>query len=287
MQIGVVFPQLEIGVDPQGLRTYARGVRDLGYRHIVAFDHVLGADPVGHPGWSGAYDIDDCFHEPFALFSYLAAVVPEIEMVPGVIVLPQRQTVLVAKQAAQVDVLTGGRFRLGVGLGWNAVEFEGLGMDFRNRARRMEEQIELLRILWTQRTVTFHGRYHSIQAAGLNPLPVQRPIPIWFGATAEPALRRAARLGDGLFTLRPLPQGWSYTLDRLREWRREAGRDPESFGIEARLPAHPVEPEHWRAKVEEWRQLGASHLSVTTMGGGLSGPDEHLRRLDQVMQAIA
>ena len=158
MQIGAVFPQTEIGPDRGGVRAYARGAVELGYQHVLAYDHVLGADPAGHPGWAGPYTADSQFHEPFVLFGYLAAITPELELVTGVIILPQRQTVLVAKQAAEVDVLTSGKLRLGVGIGWNAVEYEGLGMDFHNRGRRLEEQIQVMRELWTKPSVTFEGR---------------------------------------------------------------------------------------------------------------------------------
>ena len=189
MRLGVVFPQTEIGADPAGVRAYSQAVEGLGFEHLVTYDHVLGADPAGHPGFSGPYTTESLFHEPFVLFGYLAAVAPSLELVTGIVILPQRQTALVAKQAAEVDILTGGRFRLGVGQGWNAVEYEALGKSFADRARRMEEQIELLRRLWQEPVLDFAGRDHTITAAGLNPLPVQRPIPIWIGGSSEAALR--------------------------------------------------------------------------------------------------
>src|SRR5258708_14783188 len=156
MNIGVVFPQTEIGADRGAIRSYAQRVEELGFTHLLAYDHVLGADPEVHRPWRGPYDVDTTFHEPFVLFGYLAAIT-ELELVTGIIVLPQRQTALVAKQAAEVDVLTNGRFRLGVGAGWNAVEFDALGKDFATRGRRMDEQIELLRRLWIDQSVTFEG----------------------------------------------------------------------------------------------------------------------------------
>lgn len=286
MQIGVVFPQLEIGPDPAGLRDYAQAARDLGFRHLLAYDHVLGADRSVHAGFSGPYDLHSQFHEPFVLFGFLAAAVPELELATGVIILPQRQAVLVAKQAAQVDVLTGGRFRCGVGLGWNTVEYEALGMGFGDRARRFEEQIEVMRLLWTRESVTFEGRFHRITGAGLRPLPVRRPIPLWIGGSAEPALRRAARLAEGLFTLQPLEPGWKYTVERLHEWLREEGRDPASFGLEARLNTAGRDGDYWEEKVEEWKALGASHLSVNTMRDGLEGPAAHVRRLEEVARVL-
>src|SRR5918912_914154 len=185
MQIGAIFPQTEIGPDPAGVRAYAQAVQAMVLQHLEAYDHVLGADPAGHPGWEGTYDVNSQFHEPFVLFGLLAGVAPGLELVTAVIVLPQRQAALVAKQSAEVDVLTGGKLRLGVGIGWNAVEYEALGMDFHNRGRRFEEQIELMRRLWVEPSVDFQGKYHRVTAAGINPMPVQRPIPVWIGASAE------------------------------------------------------------------------------------------------------
>src|SRR3954452_12398079 len=215
MRVGVVFPQTEIGAERGGVRAYIEGVRDLGFAHLLAYDHVVGADPSHYVGWRGPYTHEKLFHEPFVLFGYAAALAPELELVPGVIILPQRQTALVAKQAAEVDVLTGGRFRLGIGIGWNAVEYEALGQDFRTRARRFEEQIALLRRLFKEPVVTHEGRFDRITAAGLKPLPVQRPIPLWIGGSAEPALRRAARLADGFFPQLPLDGGWERTLELM------------------------------------------------------------------------
>ena len=286
MQIGVVFPQTEIGSDPAGVRAYTQAIQQLGFEHLLVYDHVVGADPASYPGWSGPYTVKTMFHEPFVLFGYLAAIAPGLELVTGVIILPQRQAVLVAKQAAEVDVLTAGKLRLGVGIGWNTVEYEALGMDFHNRGRRFEEQIELMRRLWTEPVVSFEGRYHKVVAAGLNPLPVQQPIPVWIGGSSEPALKRAAEVADGFFPQRPLEGGWPATLDKMRGWRKAAGRDPASFGIEARLNATTGTPDDWRKVVEEWRALGATHLSVNTMGAGLQTPDAHVERLQQALQAV-
>lgn len=286
MHIGVVFPQTEIGSDPGGVRAYAQAVEALGFHHLLVYDHVLGADPAGHPGFAGPYTSQSTFHEPFVLFGHLAAVVPSLELVTGVIILPQRQTALVAKQAAEVDLLTGGKLRLGVGIGWNAVEYEGLGMDFHNRGRRLEEQIQLMRRLWTEPVLSFDGRYHHVTAAGINPLPVQRPIPVWIGASAEPAIQRAAELADGFFPQRPLEGGWPATMDKIRGWLEAAGRDPRQFGIEQRVNANAGTPEDWRRTAEEWRGLGATHLSVNTMSAGLAGPDAHIARLQQAHEAL-
>jgi len=268
------------------VREFAQAAEEIGYRHLLAYDHVLGADVSQRPDWPGPYTSEHQFHELFVLFGYLAAVAPGLELVAGVLVLPQRQTALAAKQAAEVDLLTGGRFRLGVGLGWNHVEFEALGEDFRDRGRRSEEQIEVLRRLWTESVVDFDGRWHRIPAAGINPLPVQRPIPIWIGGSAEAAIRRAARLADGFFPQRPLEGGWSATMDRFRAWAEEAGRDPASIGVEQRIDVSGGTPDEWRAAVEEWRGLGATHFSVVTMRGGLD-VDGHVERIRKAFEALA
>ena len=189
MKIGVVFPQTEIGADAGAVRAYGERAEQLGFHHLVAFDHVLGADPAVHQDWSGPYDVTTTFHEPLVLFGYLAAIT-RLELVTGILILPQRQTALVAKQAAEVDLLTGGRLRLGVGIGWNTVEYEALGKDFTSRGRRTDEQVQLLRRLWTEQSVTFHGADEHVTGAGLSPLPVQRPIPVWFGASATAGLPR-------------------------------------------------------------------------------------------------
>jgi probable F420-dependent oxidoreductase len=286
MQLGVVFPQTEIGADPAGVKAYAQAIQQLGFQHLVAYDHVVGADHTVRPGWSGPYNIDSMFHEPMVLFGYLAGVAPRLELVPAVIILPQRQTVLAAKQAAEVDVLTGGKFRMGVGIGWNDVEYEALGMDFHNRGRRFEEQVDLMRRLWTERVVTFEGKYHRVTAAGLNPLPVQRPIPIWIGASAEPAIKRAAEIADGYFPQRPLAGGWPATFDKIQAWLAAAGRDPAGFGIDARVNPASGTPDDWARQAEEWRGFGATHLTVNTMRAGLKGPDAHVAQLEQVLPAL-
>jgi probable F420-dependent oxidoreductase len=285
VQVGVVFPQTEIGADPGAVRAFAQAAEEIGYRHLLAYDHVLGADVSKRSDWPGPYTAEHQFHELFVLFGYLAGIAPGLELVAGVLVLPQRQTALVAKQAAEVDLLTGGRLRLGVGLGWNFVEFEALGEEFRNRGRRSEEQIEVLRRLWTEPVIDYDGRWHRIPAAGINPLPVQRPIPIWIGGSAEVAIRRAARLADGFFPQRPLEGGWSATMERFRAWAEEAGRDPDTIGIEQRIDVSSGTPDDWRASVDEWRGLGATHIAFVTMRGGLDA-DGHIERVRQAFEAM-
>ena len=286
MRIGVTFPQTEIGDDPAVIRDYAQAVEEMGYTHILVYDHVLGASTANRPDWRGAYTSETLFHEPFVLFGYLAAVTRQVELVTNVIILPQRQTVLVAKQAAEVDVLSGGRLRLGIGVGWNDVEYEGLNENFRNRGVRSEEQVEVLRALWTQPVVSFHGRWHHVGEAGIKPLPVQRPIPIWFGGHAEQTLRRAGRLGDGWFPQRAPDGEMAAMIERLSSYAREAGRDPSSIGIEARLNAGSVPEGEWKQFVQAWRELGATHIGINTMGARLASPRDHVELLRHVKDVL-
>ena len=274
MQIGVLFPQTEIGSDPEAIRDYAQAVQGLGFQHLITYEHVLGAVPDRLPEGYRPYNIDDRFHEVFTLFAFIAGVAPGLELATGVLVLPQRQTALVAKQAAQIDLLTKGRFRLGVGIGWNAAEFEGMGESFHRRASRMEEQIALLRTLWREEVVNFEGKYHTVKGLGIKPLP-ERTIPIWIGGGAEAALKRAAQLGDGFFPLKPLEGGWPTTLDKMRAWRAQAELPWEGFGIEARVTIKPG----WQDEVDMWRELGATHLALSTMGSGLQGAKAHVEAL--------
>ncbi len=282
MRIGVTFPQTELGGDPGAVKAYGQRVEELGYTHILIYDHVLGADPDVHQGWRGPYDVHTTFHEPFVVFGFLAGLT-NLELVTGVIILPQRQTALVAKQAAEVDLLTGGRFRLGIGLGWNAVEYEALGENFTNRGRRSEEQIEVLRRLWTEQTVTFDGRDHTITGAGLAPRPVQRPIPVWFGAATERALERAGRLADGWFPLMEIGSGLEWARERVHSAATAAGRDPATIGMEGRV-SWTGDDEAALAELAAWRAAGASHVSINTMGAGLAGVDGHLDVLERLAQ---
>ncbi|OSC43253.1 LLM class F420-dependent oxidoreductase [Mycobacterium decipiens] len=278
MQIGVVFPQTELGGDVGAARAYAQGVEQLGYAHLLAYDHVVGADPAIHRGWAGPYDIDTTFHEPFVLFGYIAAITA-LELVTGIIILPQRQTVLVAKQAAEVDLLTNGRFRLGVGLGWNPVEYEALGEDFSNRGARSEEQVALMRRLWTERTVTHDGPSERVTGAGLAPLPVQRPIPIWFGAASPRAFRRAGRLGDGWFPMVSPGADLEAAKAMVDAAAAEAGRDPAAVGMQGRASCGPAGVDALLDEVGRWRDAGATHVSINTMRAGFASVDEHLAAL--------
>lgn len=287
MKLGVVFPQTEIGADVGGVRAFAQATQELGFDHLLAYDHVLGADRERHPDLIGPYRTEHQFHEILVLFGFIAGVAPGLELVTGVVIAPQRQTALLAKQAAEIDLLTGGRFRLGLGIGWNPVEYEALGEDFTNRGRRFEEQIELMRRLWTEPVFDFDGRWHKVTAAGINPLPVQRPIPIWIGASAERSLKRAARLADGFFPQRPLEGGWPETMAQMRAWVEETGRDWSTFGIEQRISVANGTPDEWRAAADEWRELGATHLSIVTMGAELGGAQGHIDRLREAREALA
>ncbi len=285
MRFGVVFPQTEIGADPIVIRDFAQAAEQLGYQHILAYDHVIGANLESRPGWRPPYTHQSMFHEPLVLFGYLAGLTRTIELVTGVIILPQRQTVLVAKQAAALDVLSGGRLRLGIGIGWNPVEYEALGENFKNRGRRSEEQVEVMRKLWTQELVSFEGEWHKITDAGLNPLPIQQPIPIWFGGTDDRALRRLARLGDGWFPqLRP-DETCREAIGKVHSYAREAGRDPKSIGIEGRLSISQGPAETWVKEIAQWKKLGATHLTVNTMKAGLKTPADHIDAIRRFKEA--
>jgi len=244
MKIGVVFPQTESGEDPAAIRDYAQTVEGMGFDYLLAYDHVIGVNPDRPGGWANRpYDYNSLFHEPFVLFGYLAGLTSRIHFMTGIVILPQRQTVLVAKQAAQVDLLSGGRLTLGIGVGWNDVEYTALNETFHNRGRRQEEQVAVLRALWTQRLVTFAGKYHTIPDAGIHPLPVQRPIPIWFGGGSDASLRRMARLGDGWMTNTWDVERLAPELTTLRDYISQAGRDPAAFGVDGlshqSLPVSP------------------------------------------------
>jgi probable F420-dependent oxidoreductase len=285
MRIGVVFPQTELGGDAGAVRAYAQRVEELGFKHVLAYDHVVGADPKVHADWNGPYDVHTTFHEPLVMFGFLAGLTQTLELVTGVIILPQRQTALVAKQAAEVDLLSNGRLRLGIGIGWNAVEYEALGQDFGSRGTRSGEQIDLLRRLWTEQTVTFDGTSDRITGAGLAPLPVQRPIPIWIGARSNPGYRRAGRLADGWFPMMDPGPELDAALAQVQRAAVEAGREPASIGMEARVS--------WRGddaataeQVAAWSEVGATHLSVNTMGAGLATVDEHLDVLARVAESL-
>jgi probable F420-dependent oxidoreductase len=282
MNIGVTFPHHDFGPDRESIRAYVEATRDIGFDYFLAYDHVLGADVTNRPGWTG-YTKDDTFHEIFTLFAWVAAIAPNLELVSSVVILPQRQTALVAKQAAQIDIFTGGNFRLGIGVGWNAVEYEGLGQDFGTRGKREDEQIELLRLLWTEPVLTFNGRFDTITEAGLKPLPIQRPIPIWIGGTTEAPIRRAAMVGDGWFPMGVVDEAQRERLVLLRRLMEEAGRPVEAVGIDARIDAARMPESTWEQHLSDWKSAGATHISINTMGLGLDTAG-HIATIERFMR---
>jgi len=299
MRIGVSLPQREpgLGRDISAITEYARAAEAMGYDHIRTGEHVLGANAASRPGWQGPYTHNDLWHEPFVLFGYLAALTKTLEFVTSIVILPQRQTALVAKQAAALDLVSGGRLRLGIGVGWNPVEFEALGEDFSTRGRRIEEQIEVMRALWTQELVTYRGRWDTITDAGLNPMPVQRPIPIWIGGGpgsaggtstvgADRVLRRIAKMADGWFPSLGLETGVGEAIATLHDYIRQEGRDISEVGIEGSVSVAGLSVDECVQQVSAWRELGATHLSVNTAGAGFTSLDQHIDVLHRLKDAV-
>ena len=285
MRIGVVFPQTELGGDVGAVRAYGEAVESLGYTHILAYDHVVGADPAVYTDWTGPYNSWTTFHEPFVMFGFLAGVT-SLELVTGVIILPQRQTALVAKQAVEVDLLTGGRFRLGVGVGWNHVEYEALGKSFDDRGRRMTAQIALLRRLFTEQTITDEGEFETIRGAGLSPRPIQSPIPIWIGGSSAAAYKRMGRLADGWFPQVRPGGDLDAALEVIAESASAAGRDPATIGMEGRAAWKADDPDQVARQTARWREAGASHLTLDTMRAGLQTVDDHIAALTTAADLI-
>ncbi len=265
MRLGVAIPQTDIGSDAGVVAEFARHAEQLGYQHLATYDHVLGANTASRPDWRGPYTSADPFHDTFVLFGYLAAITDTIELSTHVLVLPQRQTALVAKQAASVDVLSKGRLRLGVGVGWNAIEYTGLGEDFTNRGRRSSEQAEVLRALWTEPHVDFTGQWHEIPDAGINPLPIQQPIPLWFGGSGERLMRRTATYGDGWITLYHRPDDRARAdFDLLRQYAEAEGRDGQRIGVDVWVSMGGSTPADWRRAIADWKEIGVSHVTLNT-----------------------
>ena len=288
MRIGVAFPTTEIGNDPADIRAFAREVEATGYDYITCIDHVVqGAEPAAHD-WRAYYTLDNAFHEVLTLFGFLAGVTERVELATAILILPQRPTVLVAKQLAELDVLSGGRIRAGVGIGWNALEFDALGQDFRRRARRIEEQMVLLRRLWTEERVTFEGEFDRLHDAGINPRPVQRPIPLWIGAFQAPAIARAGRLADGLLLNPRLVPGdeCDAALRVYREAAEGAGRDPRALGLDVTLFTEGRGGNALREAFEAWMPYAPTHVTVRTMGAGHAAVSEHLKALEDARAAL-
>jgi probable F420-dependent oxidoreductase len=282
---GIVLPQTEIGNNPLILRDFAQMAEAMGYRYLLAYDHVLGANPNRPSGWTGPYTHQTPFHEPFVLFAYLAALTKTLEFVTGILILPQRQTALVAKQAAELDILSNGRLRLGVGIGWNKVEYDALGMDFATRGQRSEEQVHLLRALWSQQLVTFVGEFDRVDDAGLNPLP-SRQIPIWFGGEAEAVLERMARLGDGWVVNFMEPQAGAPYMERIGSYLAAAGRAPSSFGADVRVNMSRQPVSEWADYLRGWQAIGATHAALNVMGAGLKGLDDYIKPMREFMEIV-
>jgi probable F420-dependent oxidoreductase len=290
MRLGVTFTHSDLGDDPGFFREFAQTVEDAGFDHLLTAEHVIG----GHPDRAGGdqlhtYDVP--YHEPFVLLGHLGAVTTRLELVTSVLILPQRQTVLVAKQAAELDLLTGGRLRLGVGVGRNWMEYEALNERFTDRGERIEEQVEVLRRLWTDELVTFDGRWHHLDRVGLNPMPVQRPIPIWMGSfrgrIVERVIRRIGRLADGWFPQFPPGDELAAAVERLRGYAVEAGRDPSSIGIEGIVAVRrDDDPQVWVDRATAFRDLGATHLRLITAGGGCETPSDHLAAAIRWVDAV-
>lgn len=286
MQYGAFFPTRDLPADRIKIRDWAQAAEEIGFDYIEVSDHVLGADREKIPGFEGPYDADDSFHETFTTIAYMAAITENVGFASGVLILPQRQTALVAKQAAQVDILCGGRLRLGVGVGWNPVEYAALGEDWSKRGRRQEEQVQLMNQYWTQRTVTFDGEFDQVAHAGVNPLPIQRPIPVWFGGGVDAVLRRAAKYGQGWIPLGNPGKSSMQMLEKLHGYLREEGRDPASFGVEAWIRHNLGGADDWRKAVDTWRDAGATHATFYTSGQGVGGLDAQIAEMRKFKDAM-
>ena len=286
IQIGAVFPQTDMTGSADEVRTYGTGVEALGLRHILAYDHVVGGDLAAHPKLRGRYTSQSAFHEVLVLFGYLAAITHSVRLVTGVLILPQRQTALVAKQAAEVDRLSDGRLTLGIGVGWNDLEYVALNEDFTNRGRRSEEQIAVLRRLWTEDVVDFTGRWHRLAHVGILPRPEQRPIPVWIGANGEAGVRRAARIADGFFANGSLNAQMDELLVTLRRELDTNGRAPGSFGLDARITVGTGIADDWKRQFAAWQERGATHISLVTHGAGLPDMLAHLGALEAALRAF-
>ncbi len=295
MKLGISLPLVDIQGDPIVVRDFAQAAEGLGYNGLSAPDHVLGVNVASRPDWGARNTSKDFFHDPFVLFGYLSACTRAIGFSTQVMILPQRQTALVAKQAASLDVLSGGRFRFGIGVGWNPVEYVGLNEDFHNRGKRQEEQVEVMRALWAEPHVTFKGKWHTIEDAGINPLPVRRKIPLWFGGHEDVTLRRIAKWGDGWIMLaHPGGPVADAEFAKLRSYVKEQGRDPKSVGIEVWVSTGEGGPDDWRKQFLAWKEAGVTHVTVnSTYNRGphkrIAGRTvaDHMAAMKQYREAVA
>ena len=286
MDIGAVIPHNEIGNDPGAIKAYAQGAEELGITHLLIYDHVVGVDRNRPGGFEGPYDSDTAFHEPMVLFGFLAACTTQIDLVTAILILPQRQTVLVAKQAAEVAILSDNRLKLGIGVGWNTVEYDALNQEFGNRGRRQEEQVDLMRRLWTEDVFSYDGEFHSFEHAGILPRPTET-IPILFGGSAPALLDRCARLGDGWLPLGSPTEKTAQRIAGMRRGREAAGRSWDDFEIRAQAQWSGGTPERWRSHAERWDELGATHLAIATHNAGDTDVDGHLARIAEYQAAVA
>lgn len=286
MQLGAVIPHHEIGTDPGAIRAFAQGCEELGMTHLLVYDHVVGVDRSRPGGFEGPYDSNTAFHEPMVLFGFLAGCTQHVELVTAVLILPQRQAVLVAKQAAEIAILSGDRLRLGVGVGWNTVEYDALNEDFHTRGRRQAEQVTLMRRLWTEDVFSFDGEFHHFEHASILPRPA-RPVPVLFGGSAPALLERCATLGDGWLPLGSPNEKSAERVAELRRVREAAGLTWDGFEIRAQAQYAGGSPERWRAHAAKWRELGATHLAIATHNAGPTDVDGHLARVAEYRDALA
>lgn len=287
MQLGANLSLSDTGGDPGTVKAFAQAAEALGYDHLGAADHVLGANVASRPDWGARNTSDDLFHDPFVLFGFLASCTTRIGFSTQVLILAQRQAVLVAKQAASLDVLSGGRFRLGVGIGWNQVEFVGLNENFHDRGRRSEEQVQVMQKLWADPHVSFQGRWHTIEDAGINPQPANRRIPLWFGGHEDVTLRRTAQWGDGWIMLAHAPGDTALAeFAKLRRYTEEAGRDPAAMGLEVWVSVGAGTPDDWRREFEFWREAGVTHVCVNNSFGRYNHTRMEGRSLAQHIEAL-
>ena len=255
MKIGLQYPAATVGADPSEMREFAQAAEGLGYAHLTVFEHIVGVRPQ-----PGEREHHAEYHELLTMLSFLAGATSTIGLLTAVLVLPMRQAVVVAKQAAEVDFVSGGRLRLGIGVGRSPREYEATGADYHNRGRRIEEQLSLMRKLWTEEWVTFHGEWHQANDIGLTIPPVQRPIPVWMGGGSDRALERMGRMSDGWLSTKLEPTAGG--MAKIRASAAAAGRDPTSVALEGRLEIQGTTPDAWAAGVEAWAEVGATHLTI-------------------------
>lgn len=285
MEYGVVLPHNEIGRDPGAMKAFVQGAEALGAKQLLIYDHVLGADRSRPGGFKGPYDKDVAFHEPLTTFAYIAGVTETIELVTTILILPQRQTALVAKQVAEIAMLSNNRFRLGIGTGWNKVEYESLNVPFERRGARQAEQVELLRALWQEDSLDYTGKFHRVDMASINPRPDQH-IPIWFGGAAPAALKRCARLGDGWIPLMGANDAAKAAVALLKSERTAVGKSWDGFEILAQAQYAGGTPERWLSHSSKWQEIGATKIAVATHNAGDTDVDGHLKRIEEYFSVV-